>query len=50
MAEDKAKYYNLTAPDGTKVRVKGETRRDTLLARGYKAGKGTADAEEKPSK
>lgn len=30
--------YELTAPDGTQVEVKGAPRRDALLGRGYQEG------------
>lgn len=30
--------YKLTSPTGNKVEVRGATRRDTLLARGYTEG------------
>lgn len=35
------KTFKLTAPDGTKVEVQDETRRDALLARGYTEGGGS---------
>jgi hypothetical protein len=42
MATSKPETYKLTAPDGTKVEVTGETRRDLLMARGYTEAKAAA--------
>lgn len=41
--------YKLTAPSGTKVEVRGATRRDTLLARGYTEGHGSKSTKSSSS-
>lgn len=41
------KTYDLTAPDGTKVSVNGEGRRDVLVGRGYTEGKASKTSGDK---
>lgn len=43
MAQSEPQRFRLRAPDGTVVTVRGETRRDTLLSRGYQ------DADQAPA-
>lgn len=42
--------YKLTAPNGTQVEVRGATRRDTLLDRGYTEGHGKSSSKSSDTK